>query len=179
MAKETIVINLLGEPGVGKTKAMAEIFAKLKAKGIDAEMVSEFAKELVYENRGETMKDEQYIYAKQAHRLFRVYGKVDVIVTDRPLILTIIYNNLYGKKSAALDALVLEEFNSYNNINYYLHRTEHEYQHNGRLQDETEAQQINNYLRNEVCAKYNIQYTDLNVNADTCDKIVDDILKLI
>ena len=51
-------------------------------------MVSEFAKDLVYENRMDTMKDELYIFAKQNHRLFRVKDKVDVIITDRPLLLT-------------------------------------------------------------------------------------------
>ena len=158
---------------------MAKIVARLKEKNVDAEMVSEFAKELVYENRGETMKDELYIFAKQSHRLFRVYGKVDVIVTDRPLILTVIYNNMYGSKSPELDALVVSEFNKYNHINYYLHRTNPEYQQNGRLQTEDEAQKINTYLRKDVCAKYNIQYTDIDVDDSVSERIVEDIMKLL
>ena len=89
--KNTLVVNLLGGPGVGKSTLTAAIFAKLKDAGVDCEMASEFAKELVWEQRNETFKDELYIFAKQAHRLFRLNGKVDVVITDRPLILTCFY----------------------------------------------------------------------------------------
>lgn len=59
-----IVINLWGGPGCGKSTTMARIFSELKVKGYNVEMVSEFAKDLVYEKRDETMKDELYIFAK-------------------------------------------------------------------------------------------------------------------
>ena len=57
----TLVINLFGGPGCGKSTTMARIFADLKIQGYNAEMVSEFAKDLVYEQRQETMKDELYL----------------------------------------------------------------------------------------------------------------------
>ena len=82
--KNTLVVNLIGGPGAGKSTTMAGVFSKLKSLGVDAEMVSEFAKELVWENRKDTMKDETYIFAKQAHRIFRVNGQVDVIVKCCP-----------------------------------------------------------------------------------------------
>lgn len=93
--KNTLVVNLIAAPSSGKSTLMADIFAKLKWMNIDCELVTEFAKDLVWEERTETFKDELYIFAKQNHRLFRVNGKVDVIITDRPLILTILYNNKY------------------------------------------------------------------------------------
>lgn len=40
----TIVVNLFGEPGAGKSTAAMDITARLKRKGINAEYVSEFAK---------------------------------------------------------------------------------------------------------------------------------------
>lgn len=44
---KTIVINLLGAPGAGKSTLAALIFSKLKMKNIACEIVTEFAKDLV------------------------------------------------------------------------------------------------------------------------------------
>ena len=109
---KTLIVNIFGGPGAGKSTTMAGVFSQLKRLDIDCEQVTEFAKDLVWEDRQETFKDELYIFAKQAHRLFRVNGKVDVIITDRPLILT----NLYAENNSELCALCLSEFNKYNNF---------------------------------------------------------------
>lgn len=154
--KDTVVINLIGAPGAGKSTLMAEVFAKLKSERVDCEMVTEFAKELVWENRQETFKDELYIFAKQHHRLFRVNGKVDVIITDRPLILTIPYNEKYGTPSETLNALVMETFNKYNNLNFCFDRTK-PFESNGRNQDEEESDHLA-ILFKETIAKYNIPH---------------------
>ena len=42
---ETIVINLFGEPSAGKSTCAMDITAQLKRNGINAEYVSEFAKD--------------------------------------------------------------------------------------------------------------------------------------
>ena len=104
---KALVINLFGGPGCGKSTTMARLFADLKARGFNVEMVSEFAKDLVYEQRQETMKDELYIFAKQHHRLFRVADKVDIIITDRPLLLTNIYSSSIIFDISVLDNSVL------------------------------------------------------------------------
>lgn len=135
--KNTLVVNLFGGAGVGKSTLMAKIFAELKTEGYDCEMVTEFAKDLVWERRGETFKDELYIFAKQNHRLFRVNGKVDIIVTDRPILLT----NAYNQDNKELCNLCLKTFNQYNNLNLLLKR-QTVYQENGRLQSEEEAVEI-------------------------------------
>ena len=171
--KNTIVVNLIAAPSSGKSTLMADIFSKLKWDNIDCEMVSEFAKELVWEERHETFKDELYIFAKQSHRLFRVNGKVDVIITDRPLILTTLYNNKYGKKSKVLDDLVLEEFNSYNNLNYFVQRTK-PYNPNGRNQTEEELDQIALELKN-ILNENNIPYSEVAGIPDVVKHIVEDI----
>lgn len=141
--KNTLIVNLIGGPGVGKSTTMAAVFSKLKRDGIDCEQVTEFAKELVWEERAETFKDELYIFAKQAHRLFRVNGKVDVIVTDRPLILTC----FYGQRDKALIELCYSEFNKYNNLNFIIGRAK-KYETNGRNQTEDEAKAIDIALVN-------------------------------
>ena len=44
---KTIVVNLFGAPGAGKSTGAAYIFALLKMAGIEAELVTEFAKDKV------------------------------------------------------------------------------------------------------------------------------------
>lgn len=139
--KDTLIVNFIGAPGSGKSTLMSAVFAELKSMDVDCELVTEFAKDLVWDERTEDMKDEIYIFAKQNHRIFRVAGKVDVIVTDRPLILTVLYNNRYGGKNIALNNLVLQEFNKYNNLNFLLDRTK-KYNPVGRVQTEAESDDI-------------------------------------
>ena len=45
--KKTLVVNLLGAPGSGKSTIAASIFSKLKFQNLNVELVSEYAKELV------------------------------------------------------------------------------------------------------------------------------------
>lgn len=133
---KTLIVNIFGGPGAGKSTTMAGVFSELKRHDVDCEQVTEFAKDLVWEDRQETFKDELYIFAKQAHRLFRVNGKVNVVVTDRPLILT----NLYAADKILCE-LCLSEFNKYNNLNFLVYRTK-KYNPNGRNQTEEEAKQL-------------------------------------
>lgn len=44
-----LVVNLFGTPGAGKSTGAAYIFSELKMRGINAELVIEFAKDKVWE----------------------------------------------------------------------------------------------------------------------------------
>ena len=145
-----VVVNLWGGPGCGKSTTMARLFSELKVQGYNVEMVSEFAKDLVYENRIDTMKDELYIFAKQNHRLFRVKDKVDIIITDRPLPLTCVYDEVYGRNDKSLHELVRNTFNEYKNINIFLEFNKDNYKTEGRLQDKDEALELHNKIGQEL-----------------------------
>lgn len=134
----TVVINLIGAPGTGKSTVASELFAKMKWLGYDVELVSEYAKELVWEQRNETFKNELYLFSKQHQRMFRLNGKVKYIVTDRPLILSLFYNRKYGDNSEAFENIVLQEINKYENINVVLERMK-PYVEKGRNQTEEES----------------------------------------
>ena len=133
-----LVVNLFGAPGSGKSTGAAMLFSRLKLLGYNAELVTEFAKDLAWEGRKETFSNEVYLFAKQHHRLFRLNGKVDVAITDRPLILTRVYNNLYGFNSPELDALATAEFKKYDNLNFLVRRAK-PYNPAGRNQTEAES----------------------------------------
>ena len=168
--KETLVVNILGGPGVGKSTTTAAVFSQLKVMGVDCEIASEYAKELVWEQRNETFKDELYIFAKQAHRLFRLNGKVDVVVTDRPLILTC----CYATEDPKLCEFCYDRFSSYKNLNYLLLRNEENYEENGRNQTLEEAKAIDEMLIRKL-DEFNIPYQKLSVDAYTVWDIVSDI----
>lgn len=90
--KNTIIVNLFGEPGAGKSTGAAYVFAVLKMNGIDAELATEFAKDKLWEESKAVFENQSYIFGKQSFRLSRCKGKVEVIVTDSPLPLSIIYD---------------------------------------------------------------------------------------
>lgn len=164
---------------------MAEIFAKLKWNKIDCEMSPEFAKELVWENRHHTLTDQLYLLGKQNHRLFRVAGKVDVVLVDSPLLLNVVYNELYNKSddpiqsnfNAALENLVVATKATYNNLNIFLKRTK-PYNPNGRNQTEEESDNLSHIIKN-LLDRYETEYVTLNADTDTADMIYNIIINKI
>lgn len=168
--KKTLVVNLLAGAGCGKSTNASRIFVALKDMGIDCELVSEFAKDLVWEERTATFGDELYIFAKQNHRLHRLNGKVDVIITDAPLLLKL----MYMPKDLDFTPLVLDVYNQYENMNYILNRVK-PYNPNGRNQTENEARAYDQKIRS-LLDKHNIVYGIADGNNYGCDIIIDDIL---
>ena len=64
MDKKTIAINFFGAPGSGKSTLSAIVFAKLKMMGVNCELVTEFAKDKVWEKNNEALSNQIYIFAK-------------------------------------------------------------------------------------------------------------------
>lgn len=177
-----LVINLYGGPGSGKSTTAAGVFYKLKLWGINAELVSEYAKDLVYEGRLAAMCEEQdYILAEQHKRIFRNIGKVDVVVTDSPLMLSTIYIPTHwelSKKAGYIDAfksLVKSTNDQYNNLNFFLDRP-NKYDSDGRAQTHEEAIQKDNEIL-EMLEHYEMEYQTFKTDAIVCNEIVDVIRK--
>jgi hypothetical protein len=76
--------------------------------------------------------------------MLRVAGKVDVLVTDSPLLLGVAYSN---NEPEYVDRSIIESFNEFDNINYYLNR-EKPYVEVGRNHTKHEAFQLDSYIRN-------------------------------
>ena len=173
---KTIVINLFGAPGVGKSTGAAYIFALLKMAGIEAELVTEFAKDKVWEGNTAVFENQAYIFGKQSFRLSRCANKVDVIVTDSPLPLSIQYNQNDISRDN-FNKYVLDIFNSYENKNYYLTRIK-EYSGNGRFQTEDESNQIGKEII-KILNDNNIEYRYVNGDESNYRFIADEIIKLV
>jgi len=164
--KATLVINMFGAPGAGKSTTAALTFGALKNLGVDAELVSEFAKDLVWECRSETFKDELYIFAKQNHRMFRLNGKVDVIVTDHPLLLSA----FYASGDNELAELCKSRFASYDNLNILLERSK-PYNPNGRNQTEAESDAIGKGVA-ALLDSNGIPYVRIKGDSDAAGRVV-------
>ena len=88
-----IVINLFGAPGAGKSTLAADIFSRLKRCQVKCELITEFAKDCVYEGNVCALMCQEYVFGNQSYRMFRCADKVDVIITDSPLPLSILYKS--------------------------------------------------------------------------------------
>lgn len=144
------VINIFGGPGTGKSVTAAHLFAELKKLQKNCELVTEFAKELTYDESYKVMENQIWIFANQQHRMNRLLKKVDIIVTDAPLFNSIVYSGK-GENKKEFHSFVLSEFNKYDNLNVYLER-ETIYRQEGRYQDESGAKEIDDEVLR--CFKY-------------------------
>jgi len=174
------VINLFGEPGCGKSSLAAYIFYRLKVLGYNCELVTEFAKDKVYENSMNELENQSYIFGMQLQRMNRLKDNVDIIITDSPLLLCglymrdqKLYNNFFN--------LVYDSFNSWDNYNYLL-ECNHPYVTSGRLQDENGANQIRKDLITSL-DYYKVPYKQLvstmdknNAFNNAGEKIITDII---
>lgn len=162
--KKTKVINIFGEPGAGKSKAAAYLYAKLKFDGVDVELCREYAKDVFYEEKNVS---QEKIYQCQKARLDMLVGKVDVVITDSPLPLAILYYD--GVMFSIFKYAVMRAFNKYDNINLLASRAG-TYDTRGRWQSEEEALNICTKLHDLLerqCIPYSVFYSD----QDGCEKI--------
>jgi hypothetical protein len=168
-----IVINLFAGPGVGKSTTAAKVFAELKMRNVNCEMALEFAKDKVWEESFKTMDDQIYIFGKQFHKIWRLKDKVDVIICDSPLPISIVYDK---ENSEAFHTLIMEQFNKFENYNFLLERGG-EYQTEGRVQTEEEAREVDKVVKN-VLDTYGINHMALPIEG-AANKITDFVLKII
>ncbi len=171
---DTLLVNLFAGPSVGKSSSMATIFSELKWQGVNCEMAPEFAKEKVWEGSLDILGNQIYIFGKQLHSIHRLLGKVDVVITDSPLLLSLIY----GKNEVQqFKDLVKTVHNRLNCINIYLNRHK-AYNPNGRLQTEEQAKQKDKEIL-DMLNDEDVPYIIWESGPESCKLIAKDIIKLI
>lgn len=151
-----IVINLFGGPGTGKSTTAAALFALMKREGYNVEMITEFAKDLVWTERNKELGDQIYIFGKMYHKLWRLRDKVDYVICDSPLP----FCHYYNKEDIPLfEELVFACFHKFENLNFRLVRY-FPYQEEGRYQTREEADQVNDEII-EMLDDHGITYNTL------------------
>lgn len=171
-----LVINLFAGPGCGKSTLASFIYYKLKTLGYNAELVSEYAKELTWEENFDKLSDQLYVTAKQNRKLNRLLNKVDVVVTDSPLLL----GNHYSVPEylgGTFEPMVYNLFNSYNNLNILLNRVK-SYHAKGRTQSEAEAKNIDIQIK-QMLDINSYEYLSANGSEDGINSIFDLIINKV
>lgn len=172
--KNMLVINLFGAPGAGKSTAAAYIFAKLKMAGIKCELVTEFAKDVVWEDNKAVLNNQVKILGEQYLRMTRLQDKVDVIITDSPL-----FNSAFYNRDTTIEPefhnLVLRLFNNFENFNILVTRVR-PYVQEGRLQSEEESDQLGKQIKKQL-EQYRIDYMSIPGDETAYSSTVQNVLE--
>jgi hypothetical protein len=154
------VINLFAGPCVGKSTTAAGLFYHMKCMGLEVELVQEYAKDMVWEQRHNILEDPIYVFAKQQRRIARLKNhKLDWVITDSPIPLGLVYTKPEDL-TAPFAQMVMHVFNSYDNHNFLLTRNV-TYNPNGRNQKTVqEAEQIDLKLQH-MLAQNQILYKSI------------------
>ena len=170
--KNTLLVNLYAGPGAGKSTGAAYIFAKLKMAGVDCEYVSEYAKDRVWqEDQFPLQHCQLYVTGKQCLKIYRLLGKVDVIVTDSPIAV----GAMYTTEKPYQDVCLYEAKKYKNTYNLFVNRFK-PYNQNGRNQTEEEAKEIDRKIK-AFLTDNNLEFKEINGTEEGYNAIVKDIIE--
>jgi hypothetical protein len=181
---ETKIVNLFAGPGAGKSTIASGLMYELKKQHISADNPYEFPKNLAWDENMGAIKDQFYITANQHRNIVRSYGKVNFVICDSPILFGIVYkekykkegdfiSSLYGKE---FDAFIINLFNRYDNINYFLERNlNSSYDQGERFQTLEESKLIDNDIKN-MLELYGVKYESIYVDDTTVGKILNEII---
>lgn len=158
MTKKLLVLNLFGGPGCGKSTTATGVFHELKKRNIKSEYVHEYAKDLTWDENFNVLQNGIYVLAKQYHKIWRLQNKVDIVVTDSPLLLNMIYNTKHHN-------VCRELFDEFENHNYFITRSK-EYLQYGRTQTLDQAKEIDTKVKN-VLEGYPYEILDYSTAVET------------
>jgi thymidylate kinase len=106
MERKTLIVDIFGGPGIGKSTLAAGTYANLSMRGHNVELIREYVKPWAYRAHEITQWDEAYLFAKQLRAESALYGKIDIVLTDRPLRMSAVYEKLYSPQRNKMFDLV-------------------------------------------------------------------------
>lgn len=157
--KKTLYVNLISGPGAGKSTLAAGLYWYMKTQSYNnliIELVREYAKDLVWLQSIELLKDQVHVTSEQYKRMLMLDGKVDIAITDSPLLIGLVY----GQYPKEFISDVLKMDSQFHNINIFIKRNL-PYESSGRIQNESEAHDKDLEIR-KLYEGNNIPYIDLN-----------------
>lgn len=160
----TKVINILGGSGIGKSTTAAHLFAEMKYRGMHCELVREYVKMWAWQDKKVGPYDQMYLLGKQSKYESMLYGKVDYVVTDSPLILCPVYELYHSGKitvgEAALNFIESAKLQGVEHVNFVLKRGK-KFDTRGRYDTLEQAIEVDDVVRNYL-KDNNIPYVELD-----------------
>lgn len=169
------IISLYGGPGTGKSTTAAGVFSEMKHRGINSEYIQEYAKDKAWEfgtnhlGVPKVFQAQEYIFAKQHFRLRRCAQDVDIMVTDCPLFLGLVYMP-EDFPMPSLRNVIREAYDMYDNLNVFLVRTK-QYNPKGRFQTEDQAKGLDVTVKN-ILDSQGVPYITVEAGRDACFTIL-------
>jgi hypothetical protein len=156
---KTLLVNCFAGPGAGKTTCAWLIAGELKKLNINTEYAPEYAKELVYKKDFELLKNQEHMFKIQSERISIYNNHVDVIVTDAPILLSMIYGE---NNSPEFQKQIINEHNKYNNFNLFINRGK-DFTQAGRIHNQQESIEIDMKIKG-LLNDLNVYYGTYNQN---------------
>ena len=147
----TEVINIVSGPGCGKSTLATHLFAIMKAKQYETEIVTEYAKELSTKSIDIGFLEQLGVFHQQLCREEVYIGNTDYLITDSPWILPAVYGKIYQPEHTNLWDEMLRSISAYRKKSdiidrwFFLER-QHPYNPNNRYEDKQKAEEIDNII---------------------------------
>lgn len=174
----TKIINLFGGPGIGKSGVAAGLLYELKRRHINCDAPYEFPKLLAWDSNESAIKDQLYVIANQHRGIVKSWGKVDYIILDSPILLSLIYKSYYdgieypsNLYTESFDKMVLDIHSKYDNLNILLKRGVGEYNQKERYQNLNESIKLD-FMIQQTLDVNNIPYIEIEVGDNTLSEII-------
>jgi hypothetical protein len=177
---KTKVINFVSGPSCGKSLCSALIFAELKMRHLSCELVQEYAKQLVWQDRLDELDNQYQVSMEQYKMINAVKNKVEYIVTDSPLLLGLFYNR-YHKNNVSnvnkTEEMILNKIKEFDNIYILLERNdEFKFEKEGRIHSEEESKMIDKKME-ELLKEFGFKYLKIKSSKDNIENMVKYILE--
>ena len=115
------------------------------------------------------------MFGQQFYKISRLSNLVDVVITDSPLMLSILYNKC-PKLGKSFSSMVHEVARSYYSLDYLLNPiNEGNYDNVGRIHSQDESMQISQRIV-DMLDEHSIRYKTLSHDISGYDSVVDDVL---
>lgn len=178
--KTTTIISLYAGPGSGKSTSAAYIYALLKDKGLNVELVREYVKDWAWEGRQIGTYDQVYFLGKQVRREAMLLGKVELIITDSPVWMCSYYAMRYAPPYVrhGIESLVKAYYDQSNidghdHFSVWVNRSK-PYSHHGRFENEEQAKKVDIEMRGFLDGR-GVDLLDSNTDLDSLRLLSDNI----
>lgn len=173
------VINLYGGPGSGKSTTAAGLFYKMKRQHYSIELVTEFAKDMVYDGQGHILRSgrhQGYIFARQHYRLQRLIEHVEWAVTDCPVLMGLAYIPIEDMERDAIIQMASVAHSLYDSYNFFLNRPK-DYQGYGRVHSLEESIELDDKIKH-VLNERDVPFWIVDTSETVVDEIVETVINM-